>query len=91
MARMYPDPIPADTKSMAERMLYDWLQAQLDHIFVVLHGVSWISHSAASVAHDGEADFIIAHPQHGVLLLEAKGERSFWMGRAVHGSVSAKD
>lgn len=34
MARMYPDPISADTKSIAERMLYNCLQEQLDHTFV---------------------------------------------------------
>lgn len=73
MARMYPSPISPDTKSDAERQIYDLLKQQLDHSFVAIQNVVWIAHDDKQGANDGETDFVIAHPEHGVLVLEVKG------------------
>jgi len=60
-----------DTTSTAELELFDAFE-KLTDLYQVFHSVSWIAHETryGSV---GEADFIVAHPQHGVLVIEAKG------------------
>jgi len=72
MARMYPDPISPDTKSGAERRLYEAFREALDDDYTVFHSVAWQSQDKRGRARDGETDFVIAHPQRGVLILEAK-------------------
>lgn len=74
MARMYPNPISPDTKSSAERELYRLLAKTVDHSFVVIHNVAWVTRNYdKEPASDGETDFLIAHPEHGVLVIEVKG------------------
>ena len=75
MARMYPSPINSETKSDAERVLYDAFRDQLDDSYTVFHGVAWQSQDKRGRARDGEADFVIVHPQRGILVAEAKGGR----------------
>jgi len=72
--RIYPDPIQDDTKSDAEKTLYRLFKEQLiDTDFVIIHSVAWIMRNPKDRASDGEADFIIAHPDYGVMILEVKG------------------
>ena len=68
---MVPFPM-LPTESAAERRLYEGFLEQLDDAFVVYHSVDWVlgGHGAPE---EGEADFVIAHPELGVLALEAKG------------------
>jgi hypothetical protein len=73
MARMYPNKLSADTKSAAERRLYEAFRDELDQSYAVFHSVAWQSKDAEGRPRDGEADFVIAHPQRGILVLEAKG------------------
>lgn len=73
MARMYPNTINPGTESAAERKLYDAFRDGLDDEYVVFHSVSWQSPSKEGRIRDGEADFVIAHPRYGILVLEAKG------------------
>lgn len=73
MARMYPDTLNPTTQSAAERKLYEAFREALDDTYVVFHSVAWQSPAKDGRVRDGEADFIIAHPQHGILILEAKG------------------
>jgi hypothetical protein len=68
-----------DTTSDAELLLSEKFEA-LPDAFTVFHSVKWFARGRGSI---GEADFIIAHPQHGVLVLEVKGghvsvERGQW-------------
>lgn len=74
MARMYPPALAADGPpiSPAERILFKEFARQLGPEWTVLHSVHWLSRQGGR-AHDGEADFVIAHPRHGVLVLEVKG------------------
>lgn len=73
MAQMYPYQLSADTKSAAEKKLYEVFRDQLDESYVVFHGVRWQSIDHQGQPRDGEADFVLAHPERGVLVLEVKG------------------
>jgi hypothetical protein len=73
MARMFPQRLRLETKSDAERHLYDALQRSLPDDFVVFHSVRWLAQDPQSGPREGETDFIIAHPTLGILVLEVKG------------------
>jgi hypothetical protein len=75
MARMHPDPIRPDTKSNAERRLYEGLAEQLPDDFAIFHSVAWQVRDQQTGVADGETDFVIAHPNAGILILEVKGGR----------------
>jgi hypothetical protein len=73
MARMYPNQLSPDTISDAERRLYEALRDRLEDGYTVFHSVAWQSLDAEGRPRDGEADFVIAHPRRGILVMEAKG------------------
>jgi len=73
MARMFPEHLPADVESPAERRLYELFERSLPKDFTVFHGVRWLSGCRGRDPQDGEADFVLAHPRLGVLVLEVKG------------------
>jgi hypothetical protein len=74
MARMVPFPM-LPTESSAERRLYEGFLSQLPDEYVVYHSVDWVlaSPKPGGAPNQGEADFLIAHPVDGLLVLEAKG------------------
>lgn len=80
MAVVFPSHVLDTTRSNAERRLFDLLETQLSSDFVVFHSVAWLSRDVQGMAQDGEADFVIAHPAHGVLVLEVKGGRILYDG-----------
>lgn len=69
MARFYPGAPPAHSPS-SECKVREYL-APVDDL-VVLHSVAWQSRRAGRQS-DGEADFVLLVPNHGVLVLEVKG------------------
>ena len=73
MARMVPFPM-LPTDSAAERRLYEGFLEQLDDAFVVYHSVDWVV-AGRKGPDEGEADFVITHPELGLLALEVKGGR----------------
>jgi len=73
MARMFPEHLPAEVESAAERRLYELFERGLPKDFTVFHGVRWLSGCRGRDPQDGEADFVVAHPRLGVLVLEVKG------------------
>lgn len=74
MARMIPDVDPAQIEHTSEEPLYLALKAQLSDEFVVLHSYPWLRPWRGEGAlSEGEADFVVLHPQHGLLVLEVKG------------------
>lgn len=73
MARMFPNFLRPDTRSYAEKTLYKELERQLSDEFTVFHSVWWLLKDLNNDARDGEADFVIIHPQLGILILEVKG------------------
>ncbi len=85
MAKIYQGSGAEDTTSQAERDMLDRLEALPDD-FTVIHSVRWITHNTREHGTVGEADFVVAHPAHGVLILEVKGgeirvERNQWISR----------
>jgi len=74
MARMVPFPM-LPTTSSAERRLYEGFLEQLAGEYVVYHSVDWVlgSPTPGGPPIQGEADFLIAHPVDGLLVLEVKG------------------
>lgn len=73
MARMIPEHPSEDTKSGAERKLFSLFRDMPDtDEWIVLHSLSIAKHITQS---QGEADFVIIIPSHGVFVLEIKGGR----------------
>jgi hypothetical protein len=70
---MYPNHLDEHTQSQAERRLYAACCEQLDDSYVVFHHVGWLAQDRRKHPRDGEADFVIAHPDRGVLVIEVKG------------------
>lgn len=73
---MVPFPM-LPTTSAAERRLYEAFLEQLGPEYVVYHSVDWVLAAPRPGAGpiQGEADFILAHPLDGLLVLEVKGGR----------------
>lgn len=71
MAHIYYGAAHDDTKSQAELDLLERFE-KLPDDFTVIHSAPWITHPSKDGT-VGEADFIIAHSQHGVLIAEVKG------------------
>jgi hypothetical protein len=76
MARIFPEHLPQsiidDPLRNAERTVYERL-GKLSNKFTVYYSVPWQSHLGYSVAIDGEADFVLVHPEIGIIVLEVKG------------------
>jgi hypothetical protein len=58
-----------DTISDAELLLVEAFE-KLPEPFTVLHAVKWFARTLGTV---GEIDFLVAHPDYGVLIMEVKG------------------
>jgi hypothetical protein len=65
------------TESSAERRLYEGFLSQLADDYVVYHSVEWAlaPEEPDGEVVQGECDFLIAHPEDGLLVLEAKAGR----------------
>ena len=79
MARMFPERLPQyildDPKLAAERRVYNHL-ASLSDEYLVFYRCKWQQRKATGrQPQDGEADFVIAHPKRGLLVIEVKGGR----------------
>ena len=76
MALMYPPRLQDDeVKSRGERKVFDALRDQLSTTWEVFHAASWMMRDELQGARDGEIDFVICHPERGIVCLEVKGGR----------------
>ena len=67
MARFVPDVKPDDfNNSYGERKVYEALRT-LDDRHTVFYSLSWVGSGGHRTV--GEADFVVAHPQKGVLVI----------------------
>src|ERR1044072_4917870 len=74
MAQMFPASLyEDDTRQRAEVKLYDALRDHLDDAWDVFHSTSWPQRTGEGGSWDGEIDFVVSHPEHGFLCIEAKG------------------
>lgn len=70
-----------DPRKRAEVKLYDALSQQLRGSWVIFYHLAWLGWiTAAGAPRDGETDFIIAHPDFGILLVEVKGGNINYQG-----------
>jgi hypothetical protein len=94
MARFIPLVAPELINHASERVVYEALQG-LPEGFVVLHSFPWLRPTrdlAGEPLREGEADFVILHPQHGMLVLEVKGGQPELFGRVwVRGGTEMRD
>ncbi len=70
MARMYPARLP-DSAAPSERVVFHALE-KLPDPWRVFHSVAWQSVRNGKQG-DGEADFVLVNPKHGLIVLEVKG------------------
>lgn len=71
MARMIPAHFDESTTSAAEREMYYRLQNHLEDDWTVIHSLPWLDDSRPRLS-QGECDFLLLHPRHGLLVLEVK-------------------
>ncbi|HEH9403019.1 TPA: NERD domain-containing protein [Aeromonas bestiarum] len=76
MARMIPEHGPHDTNSRGELHLYSILKLNLPDDYTVIHSLPWLCSAVKELDQNakptGEIDFLIIHPENGVLALEVK-------------------
>ncbi|MDQ7823374.1 MAG: NERD domain-containing protein [Candidatus Eremiobacteraeota bacterium] len=86
MSRIFPDKLSAKTrsesKSKAEIRLYDECARQLGDSWTVFYHIAWLGLGRECQPYDGETDFIAAHPEFGVLLIEVKGGKIRYEGKS---------
>jgi len=79
MAVLWPKKLPRsvldDPRRKAEVRVYDRLAKVLDDSFHVFYSSPWLGTDRLGNEKDGECDFLIAHPEHGILAIEVKGGR----------------
>jgi len=77
MAVLWPRKLPRsvldDPRRRAEVRVYDKLAEVLDDSFHVFYSSPWLGTDRMGNEKDGECDFLIAHPDQGVLAVEVKG------------------
>lgn len=72
MAKFFPNTI-VETAPNSERKLWRALE-HLDDEWYVFHSVAWQAPRGGREG-DGEADFVLVHRRHGILVIEVKGGR----------------
>ncbi len=74
MATTYPRTlIPDEVKSQGEVKVFNALRDGLDDTWEVFHSVGLLTKAPGEGARDGEIDFVLCHPDHGIVCLEVKG------------------
>jgi hypothetical protein len=77
MALMIPNVDPSQIEHTSEEPVYVALRDLLSNEFVVLHSYPWLRPwRGEGILTEGEADFVVLHPQHGLLVLEVKGGKT---------------
>ena len=79
MAIMWPREMPSwvtdDERRSAEIRVFNKLKDELCDAWTVYYSRPWWGINLSGGEIDGEADFIIAHPESGILFVEVKGGR----------------
>lgn len=92
MARIIPDRY-LDNGSNAEKKIYEALRDSLPEDWIVIHSFRWLKvDPLRGRKFQGEGDFVIFNPKHGVLVIEVKGgnisyEYGTWTSTDFHNTV----
>lgn len=77
MALLWPRKLPRsildDPRRRAEISVYNRFAEALDDSFHVFYSSPWLGTDRLGNEKDGECDFLVAHPRHGLLAIEVKG------------------
>jgi hypothetical protein len=96
MAIMFPSALPdyirRDPFREAEVYVYDQLKARLSDSYRCYYSRPWLGVTSQGEEKEGEADFVVAHPDRGFLVVEVKGGgvrrlegSEQWVSRNRHG------
>lgn len=86
MAIMCPDTVKDFEKNSLEDILFDSLK-KLPDSYYVFHSFKMVNVNKENIIYESEADFVIFHPQKGILCIEAKaGNVNYTNGRWYYGS-----
>jgi len=88
MAKCFPKNLPDNVKSPAEKVFFKLLAEQLDDEYTIFHSREWITRIPGFWKPEGEVDFLIAHPERGLLVIEVKGGKRFYIREGQWISVS---
>jgi len=90
--RKIPRYIREDPMRSAECSVFEKLDRTLDSRFAIFYSRPWFGLGPTGEEIDGEADFVIAHEDYGILVLEVKGgavsydpAQEIWKSRDRHG------
>lgn len=73
MAKLLPEISPDQIENRAERLFATELVDQLPSKITIFHGIRWLSENRYGNLREGESDFVILDPDHGLLFIEVKG------------------
>lgn len=96
MARMFPRQMPSWVRQnplrSTECRVFDHFEHQLPDAWSVFYSRPWLGLTSDGREVDGEADFVVAHPNRGILTVEVKGgivardgASDSWTSRDRHG------
>ena len=71
--RILPPSVAQDSRRRAEVRVYNKLHDKLDDGFTVFYSRPWFGIDEHGEERDGECDFLVAHPDYGMLAIEVKG------------------
>ena len=71
--RQLPAAVRNDPRRGAETRVFDALATQLSPRWSVYYSRPWLGETPTGAEIDGECDFVVAHPDFGVLCIEVKG------------------
>ncbi|MGK7939804.1 MAG: NERD domain-containing protein [Crocosphaera sp.] len=76
MAKMFPPDAPSNPNLYGESQVYNLL-AQLDDDFYIFQDRHWIFKNKYRSRIERETDFLLVHPEKGLLIIEVKGGTKF--------------
>ncbi|MBQ9336763.1 MAG: NERD domain-containing protein [Lentisphaeria bacterium] len=73
MAHMIPVECNLTRRPMSERIVFDAIKKYLPDDWYVFHSFDYVTRNLNRQRWDGEIDFLLYHPQKGLLVIEVKG------------------
>ena len=73
MAVMIPVECDLSRRPMSERIVFDAIKKNLSNEWYVFHSFDYVTRDLNKKRWDGEIDFLLYHPEKGMLIIEVKG------------------